>query len=170
MVKEVLKFRHDSDNIPTAMGFDNIIDDRCREIVHFSAFTNFFIKEDFFDEDDDHAPQNLTTVTGVLEKALSLCNTKEEELYTLFVFRDVHNHCNQALAAYEVFQDEKDERQKKKLKMLMEIVELKVMSDDDGDRKDIVTPKDMFRKINVAKNNMYNFDNYYKALKNESSS
>jgi hypothetical protein len=168
MVKEVLKFRHDSDNIPTAMGFDKFIDDRCREIVHFSAFTNFFIKEDFFDDEDEKTPENLTTITGILEKALSLCKTKEEEVYTLFVFRNVHEHCSQALSAYKVFEDETDEKQKRKLKMLMELVELKALSDDDSEREHLVTPKDMFNKIDIAKKNMYNFEDYYKAISNES--
>ena len=170
MIKELLNFRHDSDTIPTAMGLNKEIDDKCREIVHFSSFTNFFIKEDFFSDDDNNTPENLTTVTGVLEKALGLCKSKEEEIYTLFVFKDVHNHCTQALSAYQVFEGEKDEKVKKKLKMLMELVELKAMADDEDDRKDVITPKDMFKKITIAKDNMYNFDNYYKALKNESSS
>jgi hypothetical protein len=123
----------------------------------------FFIKEDFF-EDSDETPENLTTVTGILEKALSLCKTKEEEVYTLFVFKNVHEHCTQALSAYQVFEGEKDEKQKKKLKMLMELVELKALADDEDNRKDVITPKDMFKKIGIAKDNMYNFDKYYSII------
>lgn len=166
MVKEILNFKHDSDSIPTAMGFSTDIDNKCREIVHFAAFSNYFIKEDFFD-DNDETPSNLTTITGVLEKALSLCKTKEEELYTLFVFKNVHEHSSQAIAAYKVFEGEEDEKAKNKLKMLMELVELKALADDESDRKDLVTPKDMFKKITIAKDNMYNFDNYYNIV-NES--
>jgi len=166
MVKEILNFKHDSDSIPAAMGFSTDIDNKCREIVHFAAFSNYFIKEDFFD-DNDETPSNLTTITGVLEKALSLCKTKEEELYTLFVFKHVHEHSSQAIAAYKVFEDEEDEKAKKKLRMLMELVELKALTDDDNNREDLVTPKDMFKKITIAKDNMYNFDNYYNIV-NES--
>ena len=167
MVKEVLKFRHEHDNLPTAMGFNMDVDVKCREIVNFSAFSNYFIKQEFFDETDNETPENLTTITGILEKALNLCKTKEEEIYTLFVFKNVYEHCTQALSAYQVFEGEKDEKSKKKLKMLMELVELKALADDDNERNDLITPKDMFKKITAAKDNLYNFDNYYN-LVNES--
>jgi len=99
-----------------------------------------------------------------------LCKTKEEEIYTLFVFKNVYEHVSQALAAYKVFEDETDEKSKKKIKMLLELVELKALADDDNDRNDLITPKDMFKKIQMARSNMYNFDHYYKAIKDESSS
>jgi hypothetical protein len=160
MIKEILNFKHESESIPSALGLSETIDNKCREIIHFASFTNYFIKNDFF-EDGDETPSNLTTITGILEKALSLCKTKEEEVYTLFVFRNVHDHCSQAIGAYEVFSKETSEKEKKRMKMLMELVELKALSDDDEDRSNLVTPKDMFKKITAAKDNMYNFDKYY---------
>lgn len=163
MIKEILNFKHESENIPKALGLSETIDNRCREIIHFASFTNYFIKNDFFD-DADETPSNLTTITGILEKALSLCKTKEEEVYTLFVFRNVHEHCSQAIGAYEVFNKETDEKEKKRMKMLMELVELKALSEDDEDRSNLVTPKDMFKKITAAKDNMYNFDRYYSVV------
>lgn len=167
MLEKVLSFKHDSDNLQVAMGLPEGIDNKCREIVHFSTFTNYFIKNDFF-ENENEAPNNLLTVTGVLQKALSLCKTDQEEVYTMFVFKDAHNHCKQALGAFRQFEEETDEKERKKMQMLMELVELKAMVDDDTDRSDIVTPKDMFKKIRAAKDNMYNFENYYKAVSNES--
>lgn len=165
MIETILKFKHDSENIPTALGFSEDIDNKCREIIHFSAFTNYFIKNDFFDKEDD-TPSNLTTITGILEKALSICKTEEEKIYTLFVFRSVHEHSTQAISAYRVFEEESDEKAKKKMKMLMELIELKAMADDDANRDEVITPKDMFKKITIAKENMYNFDKYY-AVVNE---
>lgn len=167
MLEKVLSFKHDSDNLQVAMGLPEGIDNKCREIVHFSTFTNYFIKSEFFDNEDD-APNNLLTQTGVLEKALSLCENDQEEVYTMFVFKDAHNHCKQALGAFTQFEEEKDEKERKKMQMLMELVELKAMVDDDNDRSEIVTPKDMFKKIRAAKDNMYNFENYYKVVTNES--
>ena len=161
-----MNFKHDSENIPKALGLSETIDNRCREIIHFSAFTNYFIKNDFFD-DNDETPRNLTTVTGILEKALNLCKTKEEEIYTIFVFRNVHDHCSQAIGAYKALEEETDEKSKKKMKMLMELVELKALTDDDDDRNTFITPKDMFKKIEAAKENMYNFEKYYSVI-NES--
>ena len=166
MIKEILNFKHESDNIPTALGLSEGIDNRCREIIHFAAFTNYFIKNDFFD-DGDQTPSNLTTITGVLEKALDICKTKEEELYTLFVFRNIHDHCSQAIGAYKTFEEETDVKEKKKMEMLMHLVELKALSDDEDDRDYLITPKDMFKKIKVAKENMYNFENYYSVIINE---
>jgi hypothetical protein len=165
MIKELLKFHHDSDNVPVAMGFTEEMDSKCREIIHFSAFTNYFIKKDFFNEEED-APTNLMTITGILEKALNICQTEEEKVYTLFVFRNVHKHCSQAIGAWEAYYDEADEKQRKKMKMLIELVELKALTEDE-DRETLVTPKDMFKKITAAKDNMYNFDKYYSVV-NES--
>jgi hypothetical protein len=162
MLEKILNFKHDSDDLPTALGFSEEIDNKCREIIHFAAFTNYFIKNDFFD--DQEAPSNLTTLTGILEKALNICKTEEEKIYTLFVFRSIHKNCSQALGAYEAFEEEKDEKAKKKMQMLMELVELKALSDDEEDRSNFITPKDMFKKINAAKNNMYNFDKYYSVV------
>jgi len=159
MIKEILKFQHDSDNVPVAMGFTEEIDNRCREIVHFAAFTNYFIKKDFFN-DEEEAPKNLMTITGILEKALNICKTEEEKVYTLFVFRNVHKHCSQAIGAWETFYEESDEKERKKMQMLMELVELKALTEDE-DRETLITPKDMFKKITAAKDNMYNFEKYY---------
>lgn len=164
MIEKLLKFKHDSNKIPTALGLSEEIDNKCREIIHFSTFTNYFIKEDFFNEDDNQAPKNLTTVTGILEKALSLCKTEEEKIYTIFIFKDLHEHCSKAICAYQVYNDEPNEKERKKMKMMMELAELKAMVDDETDRSNYVTPKDMFKKIAAAKDNMYNFDKYYAAI------
>jgi hypothetical protein len=166
MIKELLTFRHESDNIPQALGLPEEIDERCREMIHFSCFTSYLITNEFFSSKDE-TPNNLKTITGVLEKTLGLCKTKEEEIYILFVFRNVHEHAVGAINAYEAYNDETDEKARKKMKMLMELVELKAVLDDKDERKDVITPKDMFKKIEVAKNNMYNFENYYSVI-NES--
>lgn len=166
MLKEEIKFKHNSDSLPTAMGFSESIDNRCREIIHFAAFSNYFIKEDFFDEEEE-APDNLTTVTGVLEKALGLCTTKEEEMYTLFCFKTIHKMSGQALGAYMSLQ-EADEKERKKMQMLIELSELKANFDEDEERSNLLTAKDMFKRIDLAKDNLYNFDNYYNAVSNDS--
>jgi len=166
MIKELLNFKHDSDNVVIALGLPENTDERCREMVHFASFTSYLIKNDFFD-DTDESPSNLRTITGVLEKALSLCKTKEEEIYLLFIFKHVHQHTTQAIAAYDMFNNEADQKAKKKMEMLMQLVEIKALADSEDDREDLITPKDMFKKIEIAKQNMYNFDNYYSVI-NES--
>lgn len=164
MIEKLLKFKHDSNKIPTALGLSEEIDNKCREIIHFSAFTNYFIKEDFFSDDDETAPKNLTTTTGILEKSLSLCKTEEEKLYTIFIFRALHDNCTKAICAYKVYNEETDEKEKKKMKMMMELAELKAMVDDETDRSDYLTPKDMFKKIAAARENMYSFEKYYNSV------
>jgi len=57
------------------------------------------------------------TITGILEKALNICQTEEEKVYTLFVFRNVHKHCSQAIGAWEAYYDEADEKQRKKMRI-----------------------------------------------------
>jgi hypothetical protein len=162
MIETMFKFQHDSNNVPEAMGFKEDIDEKCREIIHFSTFTNYFIKKDFFN-DNEEAPSLLTSVTGILEKALTVCKTEEEKLYTLYIFRGCHTHCAEAINAWEVVQNETDKKELNKMKMLMELVELRALTEDD-DRKNVITPKDMFKKIEVAKENMYNFDKYYSII------
>lgn len=164
MIETVFKFQHDSNKIPVAMGFAEEIDNKCREIINFSTFSNFFIKNDLFN-DSEEAPSVLTSITGVLEKALSVCKTEEEKIYLLYIFGNSHKHSTDAIIAWDALENEPDSKQKTKMKMLMELVELKAFTEDD--RKNLVTPKDMFKKIEVAKQNMYNFDKYY-SIVNES--
>jgi hypothetical protein len=52
------------------------------------------------------------------------------------------------------------------MKIMMELVELKALMDKEDDRKDLITPKDLFRKIEIAKKNLYSFEDYYKEIKN----
>jgi len=154
-----IKFNHENSNIPTAMGLSTEIDKKCREIVNFSTFSIHLIKEEFFGENEDEAPANMTTVTGVLEKALNLCINDAEKAYTLFVFKQVHEHANQAMSAWQCYKKE-DEKERKKMELMLNLVELKALVEDD-DKANYVTPKDMFSKIEIAKENMYNFEKYY---------
>lgn len=161
MIEKLLKFQHENSNIPCAIGFSEEMDNKCREIIQFSTFTNYFIKNDFFDGNDD-VPANLTTVTGVLEKCINLCINDDERLYTIFIFKQVHEHAANALGAYKMYTEEGD-KEKKKLDILMQLVELKALTGDE-DRSNFVTPKDMFARIEAAKDNMYNFEKYYNSI------
>ena len=51
MIKEILNFKHESESIPSALGLSETIDNKCREIIHFASFTNYFIKNDFFEDE-----------------------------------------------------------------------------------------------------------------------
>lgn len=157
------KFNHESDKIPVAMGFTEEFDDLCRERVMFSAISTHFITEEFFDNEED-TPKNLNTITGILEKTLNTCKSETEQMYTLLIFRPTFDMATEAVAKYKILQEE-DDKTKSKLKILMELVELKALMDKDSDRKDLITPKDLFRKIDLIKNNLYSFENYYKELK-----
>lgn len=161
MVK--FKFNHENEQLPEAMGFTLEMDDLCRERILFSAISTHFIAQEFFDSPKD-APKNMNTITGILEKCLDICKDENEKLYTLLIFRKEFDLATEAVAKYEVFNSE-DEKMKKKLKVMMELVELKALMDEDN-REHILTPKDLFKKIESVKNNLYSFDNYYKEVKN----
>lgn len=158
-------FNHDTEVIPVAMGYDIEIDEKCREIVYFSTFSNYFIKNEFYD-DQAEVPSNLTTTTGILEKALNLCKTEEEQIYTIFIFKNISNNASNALKSYIAYESASDKKYKEKIKVLLELSELEARLSDEK-REDLVTPKDMFRKIEKCKENLYNFDNYLSAI-NES--
>lgn len=160
----MFNFNHESDKIPVAMGFTEEFDDLCREKVMFSAISTHFITEEFFDSEEE-VPQNMNTITGVLEKTLKICKDESEKMYTLLIFRNTFDTAAQALAKYKVMQEE-DDKTKKKLSILMELVELKALMDEE-DRSHITTPKDLFKKIEAVKNNLYSFEDYYKQIKNE---
>lgn len=157
------KFNHESNKIPVAMGFTEEFDDMCRERVMFSAVSTHFITEEFFDSEED-APKNMNTITGILEKTLNTCKDESEKMYTLLIFRSTFDIATEAIAKYKILQEE-DSKTKTKLKILMELMELKAMMDDKEERKDLITPKDLFKKIELVKNNLYSFENYYKELK-----
>ena len=160
----MFNFNHESDTIPVAMGFTEEFDDLCREKIIFSAISTKFLTEEFFDGQDE-IPQNMNTITGVLERTLNICKDENEKLYTLLIFRSTFDKATEALAKYKIMQEE-DDKTKKKLSILMELVELKALMDDE-DRAHITTPKDLFKKIEAVKNNLYSFENYYKQIKNE---
>ena len=158
------KFNHEVDSIPDAMGFSKEFDDICRERILFSAISTHFITKEFFDEEDD-APKNMNTITGILEKCLNSCKDENEQTYTLLIFRKVFDLATESIAKYNLFNGG-DEKTKKRMKIMLELIELKALSEEEDDRDELITPKDLFRKIDAVKNNLYSFENYYKEINN----
>ena len=158
------KFNHESETIPHALGFSDELDDVCRERVIFSTVSSHYITQEFFD-DEDQVPKNLNTITGILQKCLETCKNENEQLYTLLIFRTEFDTAAEAIAKYKLYHSESEQTQKK-MKIMMELVELKALMDKEDDRKDLITPKDLFRKIEIAKKNLYSFEDYYKEIKN----
>ena len=165
MLLENLKLDHESKTLTGAFGLDDKIDKLCREKILFAHVSNYYIAKEFYADHSDEVPKNLSTHTGHLEKALSLCETEKEKLYLLFIFKNEDDHIIEGLSAYKTLEEEENPEKKKKLKMLLELAEIKKMMVDEDEFERVVTPKDLFKRFDIVKDHMYSFDDYYNAMK-----
>jgi hypothetical protein len=153
-------FDHEETKINRAVGVSDEMYERVKNIVFFSTFSNYFIKEDLFDDEND-VPKSLNTVTGDLEKALKLTSNDMEKDYLLLNFKNYHEMALETIAKYQLL-NRLDETEKKKISLIMQMMELK-MEEDAKNGEDVpVNPKEMFNKLEIAKKNLYNFEQYFK--------
>lgn len=162
----MIKFDHSMSSIPEALGFTLEMDNLCREIVYFSTVSNYFITDSFYD-DTDEVPNNLSTITGILEKAINLCSSEDEKIYLMFVFKNCFEMISKVLTIYKMLNNETSYEERKKLEIIMEMSELKALSDKSVKRDDLITPKQLINKIGIIKENPYNFDEYYKIVSSQ---
>ena len=167
-MEKVFEFQHDAENVNLALGLSNEIDIKCIDIILFSAVSNHFLVDELF-ESKKEAPLQLVTMSGDLEKALSLCTNERERSYVLFIFRQTHELCYEMLTKYEVL-NSSDPKEKLKMEIVMKIMDLKLddISEELGVRHVKMNPTEMFKKIELIKKSRYDYKNYL-ALSNTGS-
>lgn len=167
MVQTTFNFNHDTPKVAQALGVNSNTEDKCIEIIIFSTISNFLISEELFDSRDE-APSKLTTMSGDLEKALSLVNTDQERDYVLFMFRQLHMAVQTSIAKKQVL-EEMTGMDKKKAELVMKMLELKIEEKAEESEVDsFLTPSSVFNRIRLVEESRYNFDKYLLLLQNNS--
>ena len=155
-MNKTFNFNHDANNFLKALGIDENLAKRVKEIIFFSTICNFLIRANMFDDDHD-VPNNLKTVTGDLEKALSFVQTEEEKDLLLIMFKDHQDIASENCKRYK-FLKESPEKERKALKLMLKLAEVKM--EDEG--KNIhLRPSDIFRRIKYVEQVNYNFEKYF---------
>lgn len=143
-----------------------------REKVFFSSFSNALQAMELF-EDLDDAPKSMSTVTGDLEKALSMVNSQEEYEYMLLCFTMYQRLTKPILAEYRMSNSKESEDKEAMLKhtIIEAIMELKRQrdkeegrDDEDEDPDDVgpfaISHSRMMQRLKYVKKSKYNFNAY----------
>lgn len=164
METNVFQFQHDAEKINDALGLSYEQDTKCREVVFFSAFSNYLLGRELFD-DESERPRSLSTMTGDLEKAMSLLDTDIEKSYMLLLFRNNHTLALEVIAKYRVLENA-DKTERKKLDLILGLLELKLeekksKDKDEEEEFEYYSPSEMLKRIDYVKESRYNFQKYY---------
>jgi hypothetical protein len=117
----------------------------------------------------DEAPKQLTTVSGDLERVLSMTHDPLEYEITLLQFNTYHKMAGSAFAQWQM-ENDKDSEHAMKIQLLRLLHKLKEASDkgkekdeeddiqDDVDGK--LTEENVVQRIELVKKSKYNFSRY----------
>ena len=175
MILKNREFNHSKDHFHDAMNIPSYTRTRCRERIFFAAFSNALQRQDLF-EDEEDAPKEMSTVTGDLQRTLSMITDELEYEYTLLTFYGHQKLAMEAFGRYK-YLNSKDQSKEDKLKLsiINLIQELKDRDDDDDskeeeDELDNVTVNTVIKRISIVKDSHYNFETYLKQLTQKLSS
>jgi hypothetical protein len=175
MILKNREFNHSKDHFHDAMNIPSYTRTRCRERIFFAAFSNALQRQELF-EDEDDAPKEMSTVTGDLQRTLSMITDELEYEYTLLTFYGHQKLAMEAFGRYK-YLNSKDQSKEDKLKLsiINLIQELKDRDDDDDskeeeDELDNVTVNTVIKRISIVKDSHYNFETYLKQLTQKLSS
>ena len=176
MILKTREFNHSKDHFHEAMNIPSYIRTKCRERIFFAAFSNALQRQELF-EDVEDAPKEMSTVTGDLQRTLSMITDELEYEYTLLTFYGHQKLAMEAFGRYK-YLNSKDQSKEDKLKLsiINLIQELKDRSDDEDentveeDEIDNVTVNTAIKRISIVKDSHYNFDTYLKQLTQKLSS
>lgn len=174
MILKNREFDHSKDHFHDAMKIPSYIRTRCRERIFFSAFSNALQRQELF-EDEDDVPKEMSTVTGDLQRTLSMITDELEYEYTLLTFYGHQKLAMEAFGRYKYLNSkDKSKEDKLKLSIINLIQELKDRDDEDDEREedeiDNVTVNTAIKRISIVKDSHYNFETYLKQLSQKLSS
>lgn len=166
-------FNHDEEIFHRALSITDEVKNIVREKIFFSSFSNALQAMDLF-EDVNDAPRSLSTVTGDLERSLSMANTQEEYEYMLLCFSMYQRLTKPILAEYRMSnsKDSQDRESMLKHTIIEAIMELKRQRDkeeghdeednDDPDEKGpfAISHSRMMERLKYVKKSKHNFNTY----------
>lgn len=167
-------FNHEEDDFHLAMGISEETKNICRERIFFSAFSNALQADELFDDIDD-APKQFRTVTGDLQRLLSMITNPIEYEYTLLVFMMYQRMAKEVYSIYRNTDENSAESREEKIKMqiiksIMKLKELKdreESGDDDSndDGVEVFSKESIMDRIKLVKKSGHNFDKYLVLVK-----
>ena len=86
-----VKFDHTMGNMGLAMGINDERTDELDALVLFTIIDRTMMVESLFDDEDD-APLNLRTKTGLLETVFESSNNEAERIYLTFEYSKLDQH------------------------------------------------------------------------------
>lgn len=174
MILKNRQFNHSKEHFHDAMNIPTYVRTRCRERIFFAAFSNALQKQELF-EDEDDAPKEMSTVTGDLQRTLSMITDDLEYEYTLLTFYGHQKIAMEAFGRYK-YLNSKDQSKEDKLKLsIINLIEQLRDKDDEDDEEekdelDNINVNTVIKRISIVKDSHYNFDVYLKQLTKKLSS
>ena len=174
MILKNREFNHSKDAFHEALNIPSYMRTKCRERILFAAFSNALQRQELF-EDEDDAPKEMSTVTGDLQRTLSMITDPLEYEYTLLTFYGHQKMAMEAFGRYK-YLNSKDQSKEDKLKLsiINLIQELRDRDDENDDSEedeiDNITVNTAIKRISIVKESHYNFDTYLKQLTKKLSS
>lgn len=174
MILKNREFNHSKEHFHDAMNIPTYVRTRCRERIFFAAFSNALQKQELF-EDEDDAPKEMSTVTGDLQRTLSMITDDLEYEYTLLTFYGHQKIAMEAFGRYK-YLNSKDQSKEDKLKLsIINLIEQLRDKDDEDDEEekdelDNINVNTVIKRISIVKDSHYNFDVYLKQLTKKLSS
>jgi len=168
-------FDHSQEGFFKALNLDKDIVLRCRERIFFSHFANSLQLMELFDNRDE-APKEFTTITGDLQRVLSLITNPLEYEVTLLHFMGYEKMAMAAFSHYKFENSsEVSTEDKLKLQFLKLLHKLKEAHDKQEEEKgehSMDEPSDenaiehdaMINRIDLVKKANYNFNKYMELL------
>ena len=167
------KFDHAEDNFHLALGITSEIKTICRERIFFASLSNALQAEELFD-DEDETPKEFKTVTGDLQRLISMITNPIEYDYTLLVFMMYQRMAKEVYSHYRNTKEDPTASREEQIKMqiikgIMKLKEIKDReesgeSNTDDDDTEVLSKESITERINLIKKSGYNFDKYLNLL------
>jgi hypothetical protein len=170
------KFDHAEDNFHLALGVTSEIKTICRERIFFASLSNALQADELFD-DMEEAPKEFKTVTGDLQRLISMITNPIEYDYTLLVFMMYQRMAKEVYVHYKNAKEDPTASREEQIKMeiikgIMKLKEIKDReesgesnTDDDDDSIEVLSKESITERINLIKKSGYNFDKYLNLLR-----
>jgi hypothetical protein len=169
-----IKFDHTEDNFHLALGVTPEIKNICRERIFFASLSNALQADELFDDMDD-APKEFKTVTGDLQRLISMITNPIEYDYTLLVFMMYQRMAKEVYSHYRNTKDDpaatlEDQVKMQIIKGIMKLKEIKDREEsgesntDDDDSTEVLSKESLTERISLIKKSGYNFDKYLNLL------
>ena len=169
------KFNHEENNFHLAIGINEETKNICRERIFFTSFSNSLQADELFD-DIDEVPQAFRTVTGDLERLLSMITNPKEYEYTLLTFMMYQRMAKEVYTLYKHTNEDSAASTEDKIKMqiIKSIMKLKELKDreesgeeENNNNVEVLSKESFLERIKFVKKSGYNFDKYLVLVRNQ---